>query len=218
MQLAHPRSPLHKFAFGTKESLSKPEAKQAMIDFYDSYYSPNLMSLCVSSNMPLAQLEKLVKAKFGAIKGKNVSLPDVSNPKPYDTCSCKRLVKMVPVNDLDELKITWSLPFYGDDEDDDETSPNMNIKYYMELFGHEGTNSVLSYLKSQGWATGLETRRKSMCGCMTKFDVNIELTKDGVANYVKVVEAVFAYAQLLDKAGPQEWFANELNAAGELRF
>ena len=51
----------------------------------------------------------------------------------------------------------------------------MNIKYFMELFGHEGEGSILSYLKEKGYATGLETRRKAMCGCMTKFDVNIEL-------------------------------------------
>lgn len=33
-----------------------------------------------------------------------------------------------------------------------------------------------------------------MCGCITKFDVNIELTKSGVAHHTKVVEAVFKFA------------------------
>jgi len=88
----------------------------------------------------------------------------------------------------------------------------------MELFGHEGEGSILSYLKEKGYATGLETRRKAMCGCMTKFDVNIELTKSGVTNHTKVVEAVFKLAQVLKKSGPQEWFANEINAVGELRY
>lgn len=88
----------------------------------------------------------------------------------------------------------------------------------MELLGHEGENSILSYLKSQGWATGLETRRKALCGSVTKLDVTVELTKEGVANHTKVVEAIFRFVQNLKSKGPQEWFAKELNALGEINF
>jgi len=88
----------------------------------------------------------------------------------------------------------------------------------MELFGNEGEGSILSYLKGKGLATGLETRRKAMCSSLTKFDVNIELTKKGVANHTKVVEAVFKFAQVLNKKGPQEFVADDINSVGELKY
>jgi len=90
----------------------------------------------------------------------------------------------------------------------------MKLRYFMELFGNEGEGSILSYLKQKGLVTGLETRRKAMCSSLTKFDVNIELTKKGVANHTKVVEAVFKFAQVLNKKGPQEFVADDINSMG----
>lgn len=119
MQLSSPRSSLHKFVFGTKENLGKPEAMQALNEFYNNFYSPSLMSLAVCSPMDINSLEKLVTKKFKAIKDKKVTLPDMSNPVPYDTNNSKRFVGMVPVHDLDEMTITWNLPYYGGAEDDE---------------------------------------------------------------------------------------------------
>lgn len=56
---------------------------------------------------------------------------------------------MVPVEDINELKIVWNLPYLANQIN------KIHLKYFMELFGHEGDNSILSYLKSQDLATFL---------------------------------------------------------------
>jgi len=48
------------------------------------------------------------------------------------------------------------------------------------MFGHEGKNSILSYLKEQGLATHLQVSKKSMVKQMTKFEVTVELTLKGL--------------------------------------
>lgn len=115
MQLSNPKSALHKLPFGTKENLSKPEAKQAMIDFFNNFYSPSLMTVCVYSSEPLNKMEKLVTSKFKGLKAKKVDSNkdqlDISEPAPYTPDNGKRFVGLVPVNDLDELTITWNLPW-----------------------------------------------------------------------------------------------------------
>ena len=45
------------------------------------------MNLCVCSTMDIEELEKVVTKKFKAIKSKKVTLPDLSQPVPYDTLS-----------------------------------------------------------------------------------------------------------------------------------
>ena len=46
------------------------------------------------------------------------------------------------------------------------------------------------------------------------FELNIELTKKGLANYEKVLEAVFHYNQTIRDAGPQEFVFQELKNTG----
>lgn len=129
--------------------MAKLESREAMIEFFKKNYSPNLMSLCVSSNKKLEELEKMVTAKFKGLKDKKVSIPDFSKPPPYGKSNSGHLIKMVPLEDVDELKIIWNLPYYGNEIN------KIHLKYFVELLGYEGRNSILSSLKSQDLATYL---------------------------------------------------------------
>lgn len=53
---------------------------------------------------------------------------------------------------------------------------------------------------------------------MTKYELNIELTKKGLKNYSRVVEIVFQFANLLKSNGPIINLCNELNCIGKLRY
>lgn len=216
MRLSHPESPINKFIFGNKEGLKKPEAFKAMKEFYNEFYSAELMTLCISSNTPMAQLEKKVAEVFKKVPFKEVMIPDFTNrevfPEPFGPEHCQKLIKHVSVREVDELKIVWNVPYYGHDIN------RYHLRYFFDLFGHEGQNCILSYLKSEGLATFLQVQKKSIVKSFTKFDMTIELTPKGYRNYQKVVEAVFAQAQNLKKKGPQDRFFNEFNTIGEMNF
>jgi len=48
------------------------------------------------------------------------------------------------------------------------------------MFGHEGDNSILGFLKEKGLATYIQVSKKSMVKQMTKFEVTVELTAKGL--------------------------------------
>ena len=51
--------------------------------------------------------------------------------------------------------------------------------------------------------------REHEINCISKLEVSITLTKKGLVNYEKVIDAVFKYIQRLKEVGPQEWVFNE---------
>ena len=92
------------------------------------------------------------------------------------------------------------------------------LNYFTHLFGHEGENSLLSYLISEGLALALEAGGDHEMSSFSSFMVNITLTKVGLENYEKVVEAVFQYAQRVRDAGPQIKIVEECRDLGVMKF
>mmetsp|Transcript_9358 Transcript_9358/g.14198 ORF Transcript_9358/g.14198 Transcript_9358/m.14198 type:complete len:83 (-) Transcript_9358:1923-2171(-) len=64
-------------------------------------------------------------------------------------------------------------------------------KYLMNLIGHEGENSLLSFLKLKDLAISIDTDMNHSMRCFTQFEICITLTKKGLANYEEVIEATF---------------------------
>ena len=54
--------------------------------------------------------------------------------------------------------------------------------------------------------------------CMSDFTVTITLTKKGLANTDKVIDAVFKYIQRLKEVGPQQWVFEEERKIGTISF
>jgi len=67
------------------------------------------------------------------------------------------------------------------------------LSYFSHLIGHEGENSLLSYLKAEDYAMELSAGGSHELDCFSDFSVSITLTKKGLANYEKVLDAIFKY-------------------------
>jgi len=107
------------------------------------------MTLVVSSKHEIADLEKWVSEKFSPVKNQNVEVPDLGDPLPFPKENLGQIAKFVPIKDRDMLVLIWVLPYM---EKDFKTRP---LDYFSHLFGHEGENSLLSYLISEGLALEL---------------------------------------------------------------
>jgi len=67
-------------------------------------------------------------------------------------------------------------------------------KYLSHVFGHEGPNSLLSYLIQENLATGLSTDSSPrMNEAISEFEMEIQLTDKGESNYESVVEIAFKF-------------------------
>lgn len=133
----------------------------------------------------MENMESWVSTKFGPVVNKDVIVPDLGQPAPYTPDSLGKFVKFVPVKDRDMLTICWVLPYC---QKDHKSQP---LSYFSHLFGHEGENSILSYLISEGLALELSASGDHELWALSTFAVEITLTKKGLENYEKVIEAVF---------------------------
>lgn len=121
-----------------------------------------------------------------------------------------RLIKYVPVKDEDVLLIYWALPNY---EKQWKSKP---LYYFQFLLGHEGENSLLSYLISEGLAQSLCCYHYIHLHAISNLVVSVDLTKKGLENYDTVIEAVFQYLNNLKE--PQEYVFEEYRKIGEMTF
>lgn len=83
--------------------------------------------------------------------------------------------------DKDEVSIFWVLP---DCSSEYKSGP---LNYLSHLFGHEGENSILSYLKKEGYALTLGAGPSHNLNIFSDFTVTIKLTEKGLAHYKEVV-------------------------------
>lgn len=76
------------------------------------------------------------------------------------------------------------------------------LSYFSHLIGHEGENSLLSYLKAEDYAMDLSAGGDHELDCLSDFTLCVTLTKKGLANTDKVIDACFKYIQRLKEVGP----------------
>jgi len=122
------------------------------------------------------------------------------------------MIKTVPYENVDNMKITWYMPYCGHE------IRKVHYDYFHELFGHEGPNSILSYLKDNDLGMGVTIKTEEVIKQTTLFEMIIDLTPKGLENVPQVVEAVFHYAKNMVAKGPQKYIFNEMLKSGELKM
>jgi insulysin len=69
--------------------------------------------------------------------------------------------------------------------------------YLSHLLGHEGPESLLSYLKKQGLVNGLGASIDAELSDFYTFQVSASLTMKGLDNIDVIVEAIYSYINML---------------------
>jgi insulysin len=150
---------------------------------------------------------------FSAVENKEIVVPDLGKPVvPFTHENLGKIQRFKPVLDKDELTIYWILPYC---ELEFKSQP---LQYFSHLFGHEGENSLLSYLKKEDQAMSLSSGCDHELGVFSDFYITIGLTQKGLKETDAVLQTVFKYAQRLVEAGPQDFVFNECNSIGTIKF
>jgi len=212
MSLSNPESCSNQFPTGSIETLGKENIRSALIDFHGKYYSANLMTLCIAGKHSLDDLEKLCIEHFSSIENKNVKALDTTLPIAYGKAQLGRFIRVVPIIPKDKLIIMWK---FHDTIKNYKTKPS---HYLAHILGHEGPNSLLSYLIDEKLALGLVTyvdRREADTAFLT---ASIELTEEGLKEYERVIEIVAAFVKMLKEKGPRKYLFDELSQMERLSF
>ena len=132
------------------------------------------MSLVVVANYELNELEDMVKNYFAQIINKELKLKDYSQDPNFDI-SRGSVLKYIPLKATKLFSIKW--------EGFDSTfkkGPGNALTYLGHVIGHEGKNSLLSFLIKEDLATNLMAGpsirlQNTKCG----FYIDITLTEKG---------------------------------------
>jgi len=204
-------NPYNKFPVGNLKSLQHPTIRDEVIKFYDEKYSANQMKLCIYSKSDIDTLEKWAKTYFSEVPNKKYERR-VFTEVPFDKENMSNFWKVVPIKDNDYLEFIWIF------EGLHNHYKNSPLKYYSHLFGHEGENSLLSFLKEEGLATELSAGPSEELNLFHSFNVRIKLTPLGFENYKQVIAYTFQYLNMLKKNGPKQWIFEEIQKATNMKF
>lgn len=177
--LSNPNHPFCHFSTGSLEVLKTlPEqaginVRDKFIEFYQKHYSANRMKLCILGREPLDLLEKWVVELFTPVPNKDLPQNRWDSEVPLRPVDLGIQCFAKPV--MDSREINLSFPVL----DEEEMYRSQPSRYIGHLIGHEGPGSIMSYIKTKGWANGLSAGTYPICpGSPGIFDCQIRLTEE----------------------------------------
>jgi secreted Zn-dependent insulinase-like peptidase len=212
-----PNHPMAKFTVGNLQTLANRKGaegrpvREDLIDFYNQYYSANLMKLVVLGKENLDQLEAMIKPRFAPINNNNTQIATHTDR----FIQAERLpltISMAPLKDVRELSLSFQLP---------KMVPHWQQKpasYIAGLVGHEGEGSLLQLLKNKGWAEGLSAGSGLEDRSSSLFSIDIALTPLGLEYQDDIIEMVFAWIDLIREQGIQNWRYKERSRMADIAF
>lgn len=212
----NPEHPFRKFSVGNLSTLQagrETELREQLVEFYQRYYSANIMSLAVVGRESLDQLEEMVTSRFSAVENRGTVLAPIE-PDIFAPGSLPRWINIDPIQQQRSLSVQFAVA---------DATPHWRSKplaYIGNLLGHEGAGSLLSELKSRGWAEGLSAGQSLDFQGQAMFGVDIQLTEQGLEHVDAIVALLFAAIELVRSEGIEQWRFEEQSelAAQQFRF
>lgn len=189
--------PITKFSCGNKKTLLVPCLHQRMLEFYYNNYSAGKMNLVVISKLPIWELEKLVRDKFSSIRTSQIKTANYCNKLPYDKLLIDNdgipFIKIESDNPNHELSLYWQLP-----------SVTQKYKFKLDNFwsnilGHEGENSLFSYLRDQSLVTSLCVGNFIDENNFSLFEITMNLTEKGNSEISYIINVIRIFMDILLK-------------------
>ena len=208
-------SPSHsfcKFGTGNRDTLLNiPKSRgqsirEELLKFHDKYYSSNMMALAVLGKESLDELEQMTVPLFGEIKNKD-SKRSVCNDYPIREEDTKVEVHVVPICDIYCLKLIWPVEDYV----------SCPWAYLCLLLKEEGPGSLNYELRKKDWIESLSGDDIGPHG-IGLYQVNVNLTKDGLEHTDEIITKIFQYINMLKRAGTQKWVWDEQTEVLNLHF
>ncbi|XP_076655297.1 insulin degrading metalloproteinase isoform X2 [Halictus rubicundus] len=214
---ATPNHPFSKFGCGNRQTLETiPKQKninvrEKLLEFHETYYSANAMSLCVLGKESLDELEEMTVKLFSQVKNKEIEIP-VWLEHPFSEEDYQTKWYIVPIKNTRSLNITFPLP---DLRDHYKSAPAHYLAY---LLGHEGKGSLISALKANGWCNAVVSGKRSSARTFNFFHVIVDLTEEGIQHVDAIILLTFQYINMLKEHGPVEWIHNEYRDIADMNF
>jgi len=207
------KHPANRFLIGNLETLSDKENSKLhseTVNFYQKYYSANIMKLAMLSNLDLEEMEKLARKHFSSIINKKIADPVVTAPMP--AFGGKR-VFYTPNKDVNEIRLDFTIK---NNIGKFLNKPNHFINY---LIGSQMPGTPAFLLKKMGLISSLsgESTPKEF-GNYGNLQINISLTEQGMLKREFIVATLMRYIEMIKDKGVDKKYFKEIQTALSNQF
>lgn len=207
--------PANRFLIGNLETLGNKGDSllhKETVDFYNKYYSSNIMKVALISNLSIAEMQKKAQKYFADIKNKNIEKPTVTAKLDFDNAGAKR-VFYAPNEDVKQLQLDFTI---ANNNSEFALKPNRFVAY---LLSNEMPGSPAQLLRDKGWVSQLSaTAAPNQYGNYGSLNVNVELTDEGMKNRNEIVATIMQYIDLIKKEGVDSKYFNEIRTSLNNQF
>ena len=217
--LADPKHATSKFYTGNYETLAVKAKEMGvslndkLLEFYNRYYSADIMKLAVVGSHSLDTLAEWAVSMFTPVVSKGQTVDDLPGI-PYGPEQLGRIAHFKTVRKLYSLKICFALPGI---KHLFKTKPDSYISGLLRNFSR---GSLFTYLNENDWVETMNGGLVPSTKGSDFYHINVALTKSGFDNYQNVLWAVFSYLNMLRQTTPSEAFFREIqqNSSDEFQF
>lgn len=175
-----------KFTTGNKKTLGITDIGKKVRQFYETYYSADIMCLTVIFKDNIDKVKNIIESVFNDIKVHIV--PNLTQNIPYFTQS--KIAKYVPVKNEESLSLYWDIPSFI-------KTPKQDVNIFLShILGNESKNTIYSTLYEKGFINNLEAGLHNEEN-RSLFHIEMELTPMGFENINFIIDVIYKYITLL---------------------
>ncbi|QYK03837.1 insulinase family protein [Shewanella zhangzhouensis] len=212
-ETVNPAHPFSKFSVGNLDTLGgdQDELREELLQFYQTHYSANLMTLCLVSPEPLTALDSMARQYFGAIKntGLKKRYPEVPL---YTDNELGTWVQAIPLKEQKRLTLTFPLPGI------DRFYRHKPLTFLSHLLGNESEGSLQALLKEKGWVNQLSAGGGVNGYNFKDYNISFQLTDRGLGKLDDIIRLTFEYLEMIKSEGLEEWRYRERASLLKLAF
>ncbi|WP_245953182.1 insulinase family protein [Alteromonas aestuariivivens] len=199
-ETCNPEHPFSKFSVGSGEifnSHTMDELHQRLQSFHSQYYCGRNMALCIATPFAPSRIKELVAQSFNMLRAGAQAAAEW--PALYLPEQLGIQINIVPLQTARRMIVTFALPGLHNDY---RTKP---LNYLSHLLGDEGEGSLLAYLKSCNWVTNLIAGSGIEGDDFKDFNVSFQLTPTGLNRRFEILNALFAYIDIIKVGVLEPW-------------
>ena len=172
--------------------------RKSVKQFFDTKYSADIMKLYIYHNDDSDTIINSIKSIFGQITIKHTSEHINADIPLYIPLKNKiKLLKIVPIDDINTLSICWVLNKQCDRLKDNLITSDMSIPVISHILGHEGKNSICAMLRSKMLISNMTVHSSYNVDKKCVMDIHISLTNEGVTKRSIILKYIYSFVTFL---------------------
>jgi len=195
-----------KFSTGSSKTLNVENIHLKVRDFFDKYYSSDLMTLIIVTNSNnIKNIKDQIKLSFENIKiKKHIKNTDlINNTKLFKTPS---LIKMIPINDIPSIIFHWEINFYSKKNKFDNP-----IFFLLNLINNKQKNSIKNILIDNNYATDFFCSITDIYNEKCILIIHIDITEYGIKNKSDILFLIKSFFNILKEKTNDGSFISNYN-------